>query len=104
MRHPRAPRVANSSGALGPAASPGRLISTSLPPPFGATDPCPLRRLTLRPSTCVPGHQAGRTAYRRRVREELRFLTTVQFWTRGLAAPLLLFIAANIWLYRSGAD
>jgi membrane-associated PAP2 superfamily phosphatase len=28
----------------------------------------------------------------------------LQFWTRGLAAPLILFVAAYIWLYRSGAD
>lgn len=31
-------------------------------------------------------------------------MTTVQFWTRALAAPLLFFVFANIWLYRSGAD
>jgi membrane-associated PAP2 superfamily phosphatase len=31
-------------------------------------------------------------------------MTKVQFWTRGLAAPLVVFAAANLWLYRSGAD
>jgi membrane-associated PAP2 superfamily phosphatase len=31
-------------------------------------------------------------------------MTKVQFWTRGLAAPLVVFVAANLWLYRSGAD
>ena len=31
-------------------------------------------------------------------------MTAAQFWTRGLAAPLLIFVAANIGLYWSGAD
>jgi membrane-associated PAP2 superfamily phosphatase len=31
-------------------------------------------------------------------------MTTVQFWTRCLAAPFLVFVAANVWLYGSGAD
>jgi membrane-associated PAP2 superfamily phosphatase len=31
-------------------------------------------------------------------------MTQLQFWTRGLAAPLLIFVVASIWLYQSGAD
>src|SRR5262245_38927878 len=44
------------------------------------------------------GLLAGRTL------EEMTYLTALRFWTRGLAAPLLIFIAANVWLARSGAD
>lgn len=44
------------------------------------------------------GLLAGRTL------EEMTFLTALRFWTRGLAVPVLIFIAANVWLALSGAD
>jgi membrane-associated PAP2 superfamily phosphatase len=31
-------------------------------------------------------------------------MTPLQFWTRCLTAPFLFFVAANAWLYGSGAD